>query len=372
MQDKNIKLNFKVSKSALGLGAQVKNSICFIKGDSATISAGHRDLNSPQDLAWFEKDVKRFLKYKPSVIGYDLHPDYQSTKYAQLYLGSRLKLKPVQHHHAHTASCMAENNLGNQKVIGVVFDGTGLGKDTELWGAEFLICDYKGFERVAYLEAIPLLGAEKAIKEPWRVAAAWLYSAYRDSFMNLKIGFVKKIEKRKWSILKNMYNSNFNSPYASSMGRLFDAVASMLFEESKVNHEAQLAVKLEKLAWQSKLNTGHYTISLRRSGGAYIVSPGKMFREIVADLRKNTPGADIAYKFHSYVAEAIKGACLRIREDTHINKTVLSGGVFQNKLLLKMALKLLYQEGFIVFIHKNISSNDSGISLGQAVIAAYS
>ena len=246
MKFQKIKLPFRLKAPILALGSQAKNTVCFAKGNLAFVSPVHPDLNNPADFLYFKKTVKYFLKKKPKIIACDLHPEYQSVKYAHELSSINRRLSVIQHHHAHIASCMVENGLKNQKVIGVAFDGTGLGPDNALWGAEFLVCDYKSFQRKGHLKEIPLLGQERAIQEPWRVAAAWLYSVYGDRFLNSGINFVKGIDRNKWEVLKKMYLSGFNSPLASSMGRLFDAVASLVLEKQKAGFEAELAVALEK------------------------------------------------------------------------------------------------------------------------------
>jgi hydrogenase maturation protein HypF len=328
----------------------------------------HSDLSNPSDFLSFEKDVRHFLKQNPKIIAYDLHPEYQSTKYA-LSLHTTCHLLPIQHHHAHLVSCMVENGLKNQKVIGASFDGTGLGNDNTLWGAEFLVCDYKNFQRRAHLREIPLLGAEKAILEPWRLAAAWLYLVYKDRFLNLDIEFVKGMDKKKWRILRNMYLSEFNSPLASSAGRLFDAVASLVLAKYKVSFEAGLAMELERLASGYRLQAPGYKFDIQKNNEEYTINPIPMFKCIVSDLKEKEPKEKIAYRFHLTVADLIKKAGLILRKESGVNKVVLSGGVFQNKLLLRLALDLLAQAGFQVFTHKVVSCNDSGLSLGQAVIA---
>jgi len=267
---------------------------------------------------------------------------------------------------------MAENGLKNDLVIGVAFDGTGLGLDNTLWGAEFLVCNYKNFQRKVHLKEIPLLGGEKAILEPWRLAAAWLYSAYKDRFLNLDIGFIKKFDKNKWQVLKKMYLSGFNAPLASSMGRLFDAVATITLEKYKANFEAELAIELEKSATNYFLPAGRsYKFKMIKDKDVYTIDPSLMFKEIVADLKAKEPKQKIAFRFHLAVAEMIKNACLNLRRETKINKIVLSGGVFQNKLLLSCSLYLLTQENFNLFTHNNLSCNDSSISLGQVAIANF-
>jgi hydrogenase maturation protein HypF len=369
MKLKKIKLPFKVKKTVLALGSQTKNTICFAKGNFAYLNPVHADLSSPQDYLIFAKDVKYFLKQRPKIIACDLHPEYQATKYAHNLPSTTYRLQPIQHHHAHIASCMAENGLKNEKVIGVAFDGTGLGNDNHIWGAEFLVADYKNFQRKARLQEIPLLGAEKAILEPSRLAFAWLYRIYKDKFLSLKINFVKGIDKERWRVLKKMYLSGFNSPLASSMGRLFDAVGSLVLGKSKVRSEAQLAIEFEKIATRYSQSVSSYKFNIIKNKKPYIIDPQLMFKEIVSDLKTKEAKEKIALRFHLTVAQMIRKMCLVLRKETKINKVVLSGGVFQNSLLLSLALDLLYKEGFRVFTHKVLSPNDSSISLGQAAIA---
>jgi hydrogenase maturation protein HypF len=334
-----------------------------------SLSSAHNNLSDPKDFLAFTKAADFFLKKGPKVIAYDLHPEYQSSKFAAHLSPITYRLLPIQHHHAHIASCMAENGLAKQKVIGVAFDGTGLGGDNTLWGAEFLVCDYKNFTRVAHLKTIPLLGGEKAISEPWRLAAAWLNSTYKDKFLNLKIAFIRGWDKKKWRILKDMYKAGLNSPLTSSMGRLFDAAGALILEKQNAAYEAELAITLEKLALSSNPHFLGYGFKIIKTPGQYIIDPALMFKQIVADLKRNSHKKEIAYKFHLTVAEMIRKTCLAIKKETGIKGIVLSGGVFQNNLLLELIRGLLYKEGYKVFIHKAISCNDSGVALGQVIIA---
>ncbi len=374
---RKIQLPFTLKRPTLAFGSQTKNTLCLAQGSSAYLSRLHPDLSNPGDFSEFEKDVKYFLKKNPKILAYDLHPEYQSTKYVQrLSPRHHVTTSPIQHHHAHIAACMADNGLKNQKVIGVAFDGTGLGSDNTLWGAEFLICDYKDFSRAAHLKEIPLLGAAKAILEPWRLAALWLYLIYGEQFLNLKINFVKGIDKKKWRVLQNMYRAKFNSPYASSMGRFFDAIASLVLVKYRAHFEAELAIELEKIATgylsagrQDRLQVTGYKFQIIKSKDEYILDPSLIFKEIIANLKAGQAKEKIASRFHLSVAEMVRKMCTILKKESGINKVVLSGGVFQNNFLLSLILGLLYKEDFQVFVHKNLSCNDSGISLGQAVIA---
>ncbi|MDP2923534.1 MAG: hypothetical protein Q8O30_07460 [Candidatus Omnitrophota bacterium] len=368
---RKIRLPFALKRPILAFGSQTKNTLCFAKGNFAYLSRLHPDLSTPRDFSKFEKDAKYFLKKNPKIIAYDLHPEYQSTKYVQSSKFKVQSLQSIQHHHAHIASCMADNGLKNQKVIGVAFDGTGLGDDGRIWGAEFLVCDYKNFTRCAHLKEIPLVGQDMAILEPWRLAAIWLYRIYKERFLNLGINFVKGINKKEWQVLKNMYLSDFNSPLAGSMGRLFDAVASLVLAKYKVKFEAELAMELEKIATGYRLQAAGYKFQIIKSKDKYILDPSLMFKEIISDLKARQAKEKIAYRFHLTVAEMAREMCIILRKETRINKVVLSGGVFQNNLLLSLILDLLYKKDFQVFAQKNLSCNDSAISLGQAAIANF-
>jgi len=352
-----IKLPFRIKRSVLALGGQTKNTACFAKGNTAYVSPTHADLSDPKDFSQFEKSVKYFLKGLPAIIAHDLHPEYQSTKYSQKLPHAASHNSQVQHHHAHIASCMAENLLKNQKVIGVAFDGTGLGSDNTLWGAEFLICDYKSFIRAAHLKEIALIGGEKAILEPWRLLAA------------LNLDRPKAIEKKQWQLVKNMQAKAFNAPLASSMGRLFDAAAALVLGKYRVGFEAESAIELEKTAFSFKAQATGYKFKILKNKNTCVIDPAPIFKEIIREIKIKESKTEIAYRFHLTVAEMIRKTCLILRKKYKVNKVVLSGGVFQNNLILRLSLDLLYKEGFKVFIHRKLSCNDSGISLGQAVIA---
>jgi len=371
MAFQRIKLPFKVKKSILALGSQTKNSVAFAEGTNVYLSPVHQDLDNPKDFSNFEKTACYFLKKKPGIIAYDLHPEYRSTKFALDLAPQQERLRAVQHHHAHIASCMADNGIKNQKVIAVAFDGTGLGSDNTLWGAEFFIGDYAGFRRAAHLRPIALLGAEAAIKQPWRLTLIWLFLAYGESCWDLDIKFIRALDRKKWPVLKNMYLSGFNSPLSSSMGRLFDAVAALVLAKADAHFEAELAIELEKLASRSKEKIPAYQFGMVQGKEGYILEPLLIFKGIIRDLKHNIPKETIAYRFHLTVAELTKKMLLGLRRDSGLNKVVLSGGVFQNRLLSRLLRGLLSREGFEVLAHRNIPCHDAGISLGQIAIVSH-
>lgn len=370
MEMRRIDLPFRVVRPTLALGSQAKNTVCFAVDNRAYLSPVYKNLNNPQDFLGFEEAVKYFLRKKPRIIACDLHPEYASTKYAKSALAS-YHLMPIQHHHSHIASCMLEHGLQRQRVIGISFDGTGLGSDGKLWGAEFFCpCNYKDFQRKAYLREVPLIGGERAILEPWRVTAAWLDILLKDRLCDTGLDFIKGIDKKKWRILKNMRLAGFNSPLASSMGRLFDAVGSLVLRRYTAQEEAELAIALEETAAGYRSRAKGYEFTVHKKNGQYILDPLSVFRGIILDLRAKAAPDKIAYRFHLAVAGMIKMMCSILREESGINKVVLSGGVFQNKLLLKNSLDLLYKDGFVALAHRRFSCNDSSISLGQVAVAS--
>ncbi len=372
MSAADVKLAFRSPATVLATGSHTKNTVCLVRKNSAYLSPVHNDLGVYDDYQAFVKDVDRFMKLRPRIAAYDLHPGYRSTVFVSEGGLGGIKAIGIGHHHAHIASCMAENGLKNEKVIGVAFDGTGMGTDSGLWGAEFLVCDYKSCRRLAHLEEVPLIGGERAIAEPWRLACFWLHGLYGNDFLKSDIPFVSLISLRKWRLIRSMQVKGVNCPLSSSMGRLFDAAAAIILGEVSAGLEAELAIKLERQASFFRGRAKAYGFALDRRANAYIIRPQGIFGGIVSDIKKGLPRAEMAYKFHLSIAQMSLLLSRRIRQASGIEKVVLSGGVFQNNILLKLALGLLYKSGFKVFIHKKLSCSDSGISLGQAVIAAFS
>lgn len=370
-----IGLPFKIKKPILAVGADIKNSLCFAYNRSAFISEVINDLERISNFNRFRKKITSIPKHfglSPKIVAYDIHPEYFSTKYiSNLAKREKIRLVPIQHHHAHIASCMIENKLKDQRVIGVAFDGTGFGNDHTLWGAEFLIADYHNFKRAAHLRYIPLLGGRKAIYEPWRVASAWLYLAFGNNFLDLDLDFLKRVNKKDWNILRKMWEQNFNAPPASSIGRLFDAVAGIVLGIRRVEFEAEAAINLERIASGYKSCTRSYQFKIKRFGQIFVIDPVLTFKGIVADLKNECTKEEIAACFHLTLAQMIRRVCLKIRDNSKINTVVLAGGVFQNKILLKLSLDLLEKAKFRVLTHIILPCSDASISLGQAAIAGY-
>ena len=352
----------------LACGAELKNTFCLTRGIYAFLSHHIGDLENMETLSSFEEGIEHFKKIfniEPAVIAYDLHPGYLSTRYAHS-LGN-IRKTGIQHHHAHIASCMGDNGLEGE-IIGVSFDGTGYGTDGRIWGGEFLICDYESFHRAAHFEYFQLNGGEKAIKEPWRIAASLLHKIYSDDMMDLDIDFIRRLEKDKWHILKQIIVKGVNSQMTSSVGRLFDAVSALLGIRKEIYYEAQAAVELEMKA--DAIDNGCYGFDYADREGTTEIVFDQVIKGIISDMSKRIGVGIIAARFHNTIAAIVLETCLKIRKQAGIGRVAMSGGVFQNSLLLEKTHDILHKNGFKVYTHHRVPANDGGISLGQAVIAS--
>jgi hydrogenase maturation protein HypF len=359
------------SRQILGCGAEEKNTFCLTRDNYAFVSQHIGDMENLETMEHFINTIelyKKLFRIEPEIIAHDLHPDYLATKYAKEMAAkdSNIKLFPVQHHHAHIASCMADNGR-EAPVIGVSFDGTGYGTDGNIWGGEFLVADYQKFTRLGHLEYLPLPGGALAIKKPYRTAIGYLLSLGID--LNRQLPFLKNVDHEEIDIIKSQVEKGINSPLTSSCGRLFDAVSALIGVRSVIEYEAQAAIDLEMLAYEEASETGSYPFAVTEQNGESIIKLQDLFSAIIHDLLSNVPKARIAMKFHSTVARMIVDLCTSISSNTGLTYVALSGGVFQNRLLLRKALALLESDGFEVFTHRQVPCNDGGISLGQVVIA---
>jgi hydrogenase maturation protein HypF len=360
-----------IRKNVLAVGAELKATVCLTRGSKAFLSQHIGDLQNAATLRSMEETVahlEQVLKIEPEVVAHDLHPDYLSTTYALGVNG--LPKIGVQHHHAHLASCMAENGLEGE-AIGVIFDGTGYGPDGTIWGGEFLVGGYTGFERKGHFRALPLPGADAAIREPYRMALSYLYAEFGAELFDLPLSCVAQVPEGEARLFLKMLERRLNSPLTSSCGRLFDAVAALIGLRGKVSYEGQAAIELEALAELAACDEVYPFDSVMEEG-RYISDFGPMIRSMVRDMAAGRPGAEIARCFHNTLAEVVAVTCDRIRTDTGIGRVALSGGVFQNKLLTEGVCALLSENGFHVYTQRLAPPNDGGIALGQAVIAGRS
>ncbi|MDP4092526.1 MAG: carbamoyltransferase HypF [Bacillota bacterium] len=354
--------------SVLACGGELKNTFCINKGNEFYLSHHIGDLENTETLDSFIEGIehfKRIFDTNCSIIAYDMHPEYLSTKFAKS-LDIPVKV-PIQHHHAHIASCMAENGLTGD-VIGIAFDGTGYGEDGNIWGGEFFYGDFCNFKRAGHLKYVKMPGGEAAIKEPWRMALSYICDYFENPVLVIdQLDLFKSVEKSKIDTIIKMLEKNINSPSTSSAGRLFDAVSALLGIRESINYEGQAAIELEYKA-DGKC-TDKYDFDILDFGGSFEISAEKIFKEIVEDLKANKDKSIVSKKFHNTAAEIIAQGCLKIRSITGLNRVTLSGGVFQNITLLEEAVKLLENREFEVYTHSQVPTNDGGISLGQAVMA---
>ena len=384
-----IPFSFDVSVPLLACGGHLKNTFCLGKGRQAFVSHHIGDLENLETLTSFSEGIehyKRLFDIYPEAVAYDLHPEYLATKYAfDMDIAQKIG---VQHHHAHIASVLAEHGLAGP-VIGVAADGTGYGTDGAVWGCEIMVADLLDFERLAHLTYVPLPGGEQAVRQPWRMAAVYLAQAYGDAFLELDIPFVRQLDRSKWRIMKQMVTKGINSPLTSSLGRLFDAIAALIGLRSEALYEGQAAIELEMLARPDRgneaLRAGDpgrgvslpppvYPLAIgERTAGQQQTMPLQvvpMIRAIVSDLQQVVPLPQIALRFHRSIAELLALACCEAREQSGLNVVALSGGVFQNQLLLEQLMARLEGMAFRVYVNRRVPPNDGGISLGQLAVAA--
>jgi len=364
------------SRQILACGAEEKNTFCLTKDEHAFLSQHIGDMENEETLEHFENTVelyKKLFRVQPEILAYDMHPEYLSTKYAlQTGAGQGLTLVPVQHHHAHIVSCLVENGVEGT-VIGVAFDGTGYGTDGTIWGGEFLVADWRSFQRAGHLEYVPLPGGATAIKKPYRMSLSYLYTLLGENF-SLEGLPISRLNPDEVDIIRHQLKKILNTPLTSSAGRLFDAVSALVGVRWEIDYEAQAAIELEMLASddRGKLGRKSYPFSVSAHQGVRVVRIGELFSAIVEDVRNQTPVDIISLKFHNAVAEIIAYVCKLISKDTGIKQVALSGGVFQNRLLFRLANAALQEEGFNVLTHRLVPCNDGGISVGQAVVANFS
>ncbi len=352
----------------LACGAELKNTICLTKDNLAFLSQHIGDLENLETYAFLKLSInhlKRILEIDPQIIAYDLHPDYLSTRYAQAQ--TDLKRIPIQHHHAHIVSCMAENRIDGM-LIGLAFDGTGYGDDGHIWGGEILIADACRFTRAGHLDYVPMPGGAAAIKEPWRMAASYLNYTFGESSLDIHLPLMQTIDRGKMNILLQMIKKRVNSPLTSSLGRLFDGVSAIVGLRNHVHYEGQAAMELEMMAGPQ--TDAVYDYGWLTEDGTYKILLQPIIKGIVHDMEKKRPVAQISRRFHTTLIRLFSDLCDTIRQETGLNRVALSGGVFQNSILLGGLISALEKRKFQVFTHTQVPANDGGISLGQAVAAA--
>jgi hydrogenase maturation protein HypF len=363
------------SRHTLACGGELKNTFCVAKERHVFLSHHIGDLENYETLRSFREGVEHYCRLfdvQPELVAYDLHPEYLSTKYARELEETGLPAVGVQHHHAHIASCLADNERpGEERVIGVALDGTGYGTDGAVWGGEFLEGSVReGFIRRAHLEYAPLPGGAAAIRQPWRMALAQLLALYgEETALKLPLSVVWQAGERNVRLINRLVERELNTPPTSSVGRLFDAVAALVRVPGswRTTYEGQAAVELE-LAAKGPASQG-YPFRLRPEGEGWVVETWETVTGVVEDLLAGGEVGEISSRFHRTVAEMVVAGCQELREAGGVSAVALSGGTFQNMLLLGQVIGLLEEKGFDVYRHRRVPANDGGLALGQAVLA---
>jgi hydrogenase maturation protein HypF len=354
------------TRPTLAVGSECRNTFSLTRDHYAFLSHHIGNMSNVETHESFEQGIQQLshiFRLQPEIIAHDLQPDYFTTRYASRFTGLQVG---VQHHHAHIVSCMVDNGLDDRRLIGLAFDGAGYGTDGMTWGGEVLLASFADFERFAHLEYLPLPGHDIAIRSPWRIAAGYAHALGIDIH---DLPFLQNIDKQALDVLRRQVDKELCSPLTSSMGRLFDAVASLTGVRNEITYEAQAAIEMEVLSKPFIWTAGSYPYSVDQAKTEKIIRLHELVKSMVNDVRANKPVGQIGANFHKTIADISIDICQRACESTGLCEVALSGGVWQNRLLLDLVRDGLSQAGFVVYFHKQIPTNDSGLSLGQAVIA---
>jgi hydrogenase maturation protein HypF len=398
------------SRHILACGGELKNTFCLAKEQHAFLSHHIGDLENYETNCSFQEGIAHYcglFDVQPQLVAYDLHPEYLSTKYARELEEQGLSAIGVQHHHAHIASCLADNERPiGERVIGVALDGTGYGTDGTIWGGEFFAGSIQaGFARRAHLALVPLPGGEAAIRQPWRIAVGQLIALYGEAeTLALPLAPVQEAGVRQVRLIARMLEGNINTPRTSSAGRLFDLVGALVGVPGtqRTTYEGQAAIELELVAQGATclpqipeasaastldcmrpqspptlpcdrsrgcVSVDAYPFRLRPEGDGWVVETEGIVTGVVEDLLQTSSAGLIAARFHRTMADIVATCCVRIREASGIGAVALSGGTFQNMLLLRLVMDMLTRHGFMVHRHRRVPANDGGLALGQAVLA---
>jgi hydrogenase maturation protein HypF len=352
----------------LACGAELKNTFCLARGERAWVGHHIGDLENYETLLSFTEGIahfERLFAVAPEVVAHDLHPEYLSTKYAFDRAG--VELIGVQHHHAHLAACLAEHDE-RATAVGAIFDGSGYGTDGVVWGGELLVGDVGDFTRAGHLRAVRLAGGERAIREPWRLACAWMMDAFGAEDLAAPASLAGRVPEQSWRAVCGLVRSGMASPLTTSMGRLFDAVAALCGVRATINYEGQAAIELEAAC--DPHERGRYPLELEPLDAKLVIDPRELIRRVCADVAAGVGAGVIASRFHAAVASVTVDACCALASASSTDVVVLSGGVFLNRRLLESACAGLETRGLRVLTPERLPIGDGGISYGQAAVAA--
>jgi hydrogenase maturation protein HypF len=358
----------KTHPAVLALGPHLKSTVCIIKDNQAFLSPHIGDMETPQARDFFHENIsllKKITACSPAIVACDLHPGYYSSAVAGAM--KDVRVVKIQHHHAHIASCMAENGITG-KVIGLAMDGTGYGTDGTIWGGEFLIADETDFIRAGHIKPFKLPGSDAAIREPWRIGASLLRETFGAQWQEIAARLSLSLQPKHYDLIETILDAGINSPLCSSLGRLFDGVAAFLGLRSVVNFEGQAAMELE-VAAENMADTA-FPFKIEDNGNILNLSYFPAIKELVMRKLQAAAPPALAGAFHNTLTKSFIEMSVRIRTATGLNRAVLSGGCFQNRLLLEGCISGLEKAGFEVSSHHIVPTNDGGISLGQALVAA--
>lgn len=352
------------NRTILALGADIKSRFCILKNNNLTLSKDFGNLGDLDNFDHFKNSILR-INSRFDVVAFDLHPGYFSSRFADT-LKARKKLA-IQHHHAHIAAALSARQI-NRPVIGVAFDGTGYGIDGNIWGGEFMVVDDAHCKRITHFKYLKMPGAELVIKEPWRMAFSLIYYYLGDEIFKQDLKFLRLHPRSYYDVLIKMQKHNINSPLTSSVGRLFDAVSSILGISHKINYQAEAAIKLEQLANKSQDNS-YYEFDILEKDKVWLIGYYKLVKGLLSDIKNRMPKQDIARRFHNSLVILTIRIINRISHDYNLKDVVLSGGVFANKLIFNSLKQKLSDAGYNLIYNKEIPINDLGICLGQVYVA---
>jgi hydrogenase maturation protein HypF len=363
----SLELPVAAPRPLLACGAELKSTFCLAKGSRAWVSHHIGDLKNYETLQSFAVGVEHFQRLfavAPEAVVRDLHPEYLSSKYAEDRDAG--ELIAVQHHHAHLAACLAEHGERGP-AVGAIYDGTGYGLDGTIWGGELIIGDLEGFERVGHLWPVRLPGGERAVREPWRMACAWLHCAGGEN-VSPPVTVAAAVPPHQWRAVAQLASGGVHSPVTTSVGRLFDAISALCGLRLTVNYEGQAATELEAACAPDE--RAAYPMPLDRDAGAIVLDARETVRAAVSELERGFGAERIAARFHNGLAAATCEACAALAAEHGLDTVALAGGSFQNRRLLESVAAGLRSAGLRVLIPERLPPNDGAISYGQAAVAA--